>query len=57
MEYREGAVPQALQAEQAYLALSLKLHDMFKENWKEGRYDRIMKSIQEIEQQLNRQGF
>ncbi|MGI6435788.1 MAG: MBL fold metallo-hydrolase RNA specificity domain-containing protein [Syntrophomonadaceae bacterium] len=54
MEYREGFLPEALKAEQAYLALSLKLHDMFKENWKEGSYDKIINTVQEIERQLKR---
>lgn len=55
IEYREDTIPQALQAEQAYLALSLKLHDMFKENWKEGRYDKIMKTVQDLERLLKSQ--
>lgn len=57
MEYRESVVPQAMQAEQAYLSLSLKLHDLFKENWKEGRYDKIIDTIRLLEQQLQQQGF
>lgn len=54
MEYRESSMPEALQAEQAYLALSLKLHDMFKENWKEARYGEIIDIVQEIERRLAR---
>ncbi len=54
MEYREGSMPEAIRAEQAYLALSLKLHDMFKENWKEARYDQIIHKVEEIERQLDR---
>lgn len=52
MEYREPFVTEAIRAEQAYLDLCLKLHDMFKENWKEARYEKILTTVKELEKRV-----
>lgn len=52
MDYREMTVGEATQAEQVYLQLCIKLHDMFKENWKDAKYDKIIQKSQEIERIL-----
>jgi metallo-beta-lactamase family protein len=38
----------AVQAEQMYLQVSLKLNEMFRENWTRGNYEKIIESMQNI---------
>ena len=39
---------EAVKAEQMYLQASLKLNEMFRENWARGNYEKIIESMQNI---------
>jgi len=39
---------EAVKAEQMYLQVSLKLNDMFRENWTRGNYTKIIEAMQNI---------
>lgn len=45
-------IDQAMQAEKKYLDISLKLHDMFKENWRRADYDKIIATMEKIEKAI-----
>ncbi|ABI68512.1 MBL fold metallo-hydrolase RNA specificity domain-containing protein [Syntrophomonas wolfei] len=44
------AMEKTIMAEKAYLDLSQRLHSLFRENWQKGDYDKIIESLQKIEQ-------
>lgn len=46
--YSSTDISQAVQAEQMYLQLCLKMNDMFRENWSRGNYDKIIESLQKV---------
>lgn len=41
-------LPEAVKAEQMYLQTSLKLNDMFRDNWARGNYNKIIEAMQNI---------
>ncbi|MGI5912256.1 MAG: MBL fold metallo-hydrolase RNA specificity domain-containing protein [Syntrophomonadaceae bacterium] len=41
-------ITQAIQAEQMYLQTSLKINEMFQNNWSQGNYDKIIELLQRI---------
>ncbi len=48
----EDRIDQAMHAEQKYLDISLKLHEMFKENWRKADYDKIIEAMEKIEKAI-----
>jgi metallo-beta-lactamase family protein len=46
--YSSTDISRAVQAEQMYLQLCLKMNDMFRENWSRGNYDKIIESLQKV---------
>ena len=46
--HKSEVLSDAFKAEQMYLQLSLKLNDMFRENWARGNYSKIIETIQSL---------
>ncbi|HBQ26578.1 MAG TPA: MBL fold hydrolase [Syntrophomonas sp.] len=46
--HRRAELSEAFKAEQMYLEVSLKLNEIFRENWGRGNYDKIIEAMQNI---------